>query len=68
MTESGVSKKLFIVALCVQTIAQVDAAPPLARVILVAIICVVYKLVQGFIDWSANNGTETKAEDADGND
>lgn len=52
---NGVSKKLCMTAVSIAAIAQMagDAEYKLPYAIIVGVICLVYKLIQGFIDWQA---------------
>ena len=59
MTESksGVSKKVCIVALSINTIGMLAASKPELipyAIVTIGVICVCFKIVQGFIDWSKN--------------
>ena len=53
---NGVSKKLCMTAVSIAAIAQLaqSAQDKLPYAIVIGVICVVYKLVQGFIDWKKN--------------
>jgi len=50
---NGVSKKLCITALSIGAIVQLsaDAQDKLPYAVVIGAVCVIYKLVQGFIDW-----------------
>lgn len=53
---NGVSKKLCIVAISISAITKLAEGATVKWPYAVAIagICVIYKLVQGFIDWKTN--------------
>ena len=57
MTDNGVSKKVTIVIVSINTIGTLAASHPEwipYAIGAIALICVCFKIVQGFIDWSKN--------------
>ena len=67
MTDNGVSKKVCIVTLSINTIGMLAASNPQLipyAIVTIGVICVCFKIVQGFIDWS-KNGKEEKGNSPD---
>ena len=57
MNGNGVSKKMCIVGLSINTVGILAASNPEFipyAIVTIGVICVVYKFVQGYIDWSKN--------------
>jgi len=57
MTESGVSKKVYLISMCITGVIGLgaDAESKLAYALIVGAICVAGIFVQGFLDWSKND-------------
>ena len=55
--KNGVSKKLCMTAATILAVTQLSegAEDKLPYALIIAVICVVYKLIQGFIDWKGEN-------------
>ena len=61
MTDSGVSKKLVLAVVGIEGIVKLaeDAAIKWPYAFAVLAICIVFKLVQGFIDWNMKSKERT---------
>ena len=56
MSDNGVSKKLCITGAGIIAITQLSegAVDKMPYAIIIGVMCIVYKAVQGFIDWKQN--------------